>query len=367
MMLYSTFRLRLLVFMLSKLGSDLSTPPSLVGFSQTLGLESTLQELSLWECHIESYHLGKEVARRLQENPLLPGVILTEEGEFAGMISRRRFLEHLSRPYGLELFLQRPLKSLYRFAETDILKFSSNTKIVEAARESLHRSAELLYEPVVVEMAYGDYRLLDVHQLLVVHSQIHELTTRLLNEARQKLESANHELQRIASLDGLTGLANRRRFDEYLDVEWRRLHREQTPLTLILCDVDFFKRYNDTYGHLAGDDCLQQVAAVLRKAMKRPADLMARYGGEEFAAILPNTDSEGGFHVAEAIRKGVKALQLVHVKSPVRQFVTISLGLATIVPDPDCTPTQLIAAADLALYQAKEEGRDRTQINHCCC
>jgi diguanylate cyclase (GGDEF)-like protein len=178
----------------------------------------------------------------------------------------------------------------------------------------------------------------------------------------EQLEAANQELQRLASIDGLTQVANRRRFDEYLDAEWRRLGREQKPLSLILCDLDYFKVYNDTYGHLAGDSCLQQVAAVLRQSLKRPADLVARYGGEEFALILPNTDARGAVLVAEAIRQGVRGLEIPHAKSPVSHYVTLSLGVATSVPTPEAIPDQLIIAADEALYQAKAEGRDRVII-----
>jgi diguanylate cyclase (GGDEF)-like protein/PAS domain S-box-containing protein len=175
----------------------------------------------------------------------------------------------------------------------------------------------------------------------------------------EQLEAANRELQRLACMDGLTQVANRRRFDEYLDAEWRRLAREEKPLSLILCDVDYFKAYNDTYGHLAGDFCLQQIASVLGKVLKRPSDLVARYGGEEFAVIVPNTNTTGGLIVAQAIREGVRELAIPHRASLVSQYVTLSLGIATAVPTLDASPFQLIAAADRALYQAKAEGRDR--------
>ena len=178
----------------------------------------------------------------------------------------------------------------------------------------------------------------------------------------EQLEAANQELHRLACVDGLTQVANRRHFDEYLDVEWRRLAREQRPLSLILCDVDYFKVYNDTYGHLAGDFCLKQIADTLRQGLRRPADLVARYGGEEFAVILPNTEARGAVLIAEAIRKGVRGLEIAHAESPVSQYVTLSLGVASAVPLPNAPPTQLIAAADEALYQAKAEGRDRVVI-----
>ena len=174
----------------------------------------------------------------------------------------------------------------------------------------------------------------------------------------QQLQQANQELQRLASSDGLTQVANRRRFDEILTLEWQRLLREQAPLALILCDVDCFKLYNDTYGHLAGDDALRQVAQAIAQAVHRPGDLVARYGGEEFAIILPNTDAVGALTVAQAIQSNVHALQLSHASSQVSEFVTLSLGIAVTVPRQHLSPEMLVSAADQGLYQAKAQGRN---------
>lgn len=174
----------------------------------------------------------------------------------------------------------------------------------------------------------------------------------------QQLGEANLELSRLAAIDGLTQLANRRRFDEYFNKEWRRLAREQAPLSLILCDIDCFKLYNDTYGHPAGDICLQQVAGAIRGAVRRPADLVARYGGEEFAVILPNTTTAGALRVAQTIRDRLRQLKIPHVGSLVSQYVTLSMGFASLIPTPDTFPTELISAADEALYHAKAAGRD---------
>jgi diguanylate cyclase (GGDEF)-like protein len=183
---------------------------------------------------------------------------------------------------------------------------------------------------------------------------------RLLNQSQlyQQLEIAHRELQRLVTLDGLTGVANRRRFDEYLNLEWRHMAREQLPLSLILCDIDFFKRYNDTYGHQAGDDCLCKVANALSFCAKRPIDLVARYGGEEFAVILPNTTAAGATQVAEEIRTVVNTLGIPHVQSLVSPHVTLSLGIACMQPRLDNSPAKLIAAADAALYEAKAAGRN---------
>lgn len=174
------------------------------------------------------------------------------------------------------------------------------------------------------------------------------------------LHQANSELERLATIDSLTQVANRRYFNERFKVEWRRLARESQPLSLIMCDVDCFKLYNDRYGHLIGDDCLRAVAGAIKKNATRPADLVARYGGEEFVVVLPNTPSHGACSVAELMRKAVKNLHISHETSPVSDVVTLSLGIATILPDKDSDPMDLIKAADSALYEAKEQGRNRS-------
>ena len=177
------------------------------------------------------------------------------------------------------------------------------------------------------------------------------------------LKEANLELERLATLDGLTHLANRRYFNEYLAQEWRRAAREQQPLALILADVDYFKRYNDYYGHLEGDFCLQRVAQAMKAIVRRPADVAARYGGEEFALILPNTTLEGAGMVAAALRQELQRLKLPHARSEVSDSITLSLGVAGIIPRLDLSPASLITAADEALYEAKHQGRDRMVLS----
>ncbi|MEH2295609.1 EAL domain-containing protein [Nostoc sp.] len=178
------------------------------------------------------------------------------------------------------------------------------------------------------------------------------------SELYHQLQQANQELQRLASSDGLTQVANRRCFDDTFTVEWQRLAREQDSLSLILCDVDYFKLYNDTHGHLAGDDALRQVAKAISRTVKHATDLVARYGGEEFAVILPNTDMERAIAVARDIQTNLNALQIPHPHSHVSEFITLSLGVATIIPHSQLSPATLIAAADQGLYQAKAQGRN---------
>ncbi len=177
-----------------------------------------------------------------------------------------------------------------------------------------------------------------------------------------KLLEANRQLQIIANLDGLTQVANRHRFDEYFEREWLRSQRERTELAIILCDVDYFKRYNDRFGHQAGDTCLQKVAQTISQVIKRPADLVARYGGEEFVIILPQTTATTALEVAEIIRQQIAELNLEHPTSTASDRVSLSLGVTSVQPSLQYTKEQLLATADQALYRSKQQGRNRAVL-----
>ncbi|MEY3305256.1 MAG: diguanylate cyclase [Pseudanabaena sp.] len=166
-------------------------------------------------------------------------------------------------------------------------------------------------------------------------------------------------LAREVTIDGLTQIANRRAFDQRLEIEWQRLAREHLPLSVLLCDVDFFKRYNDRYGHPAGDDCLRTVAKAIEACIRRPADLAARYGGEEFAVILPNTLKEGATFIAEEICHAIGELRIPHEASFVKDRVSVSIGISTAMPERSVHPRSIIESADKGLYLAKNQGRDR--------
>lgn len=195
-----------------------------------------------------------------------------------------------------------------------------------------------------------------------VGAQLLRLQQSLAERTRQ-LEAANEALRLLSSLDGLTGIANRRHFDEFLDREWRRAVRAADPLTLVLMDVDFFKHYNDACGHQSGDDCLRGVANAVGGVYKRPGDLVARYGGEEFVGVFYGADEKEAPHMAETFRRLVEELRLPHPASAVSQFITISAGVATARPTLSQSPGELIAAADKALFQAKRDGRNRVRVS----
>jgi len=182
-----------------------------------------------------------------------------------------------------------------------------------------------------------------------------------------QLEAAQQQLEALTTIDSLTQINNRRYFDETFLSEWNRLCRENHPLSLVLCDVDYFKAYNDTYGHQAGDDCLRDIAQAIAKVVKRPADCVARYGGEKLAVILPNTDLEGAIQVAESIRTAIKTLAIPHRSSSVGEAVSVSVGVASQVPNDNVAPSILIEAADRALYVAKQQGCDRVQTHQKDC
>jgi diguanylate cyclase (GGDEF)-like protein/PAS domain S-box-containing protein len=259
-------------------------------------------------------------------------------------------------------------------------KFVKNSTL-PLTPETLHRLLERAQanETIVAEAEYrrkdGSFFPVEAVFSSVIHEgrQLLLLSARDISERKQaeeilrqtlaQLEGANRELQRISQQDGLTGIANRRYFDESLALEWQRGLRSGQMLSLIIADVDHFKDYNDHYGHQAGDECLKKIAAALNGQLSRPADLVARYGGEEFVVLLPDTSPNGARHMAERMRAAVESLAIPHEKSEVAPHVTLSLGTATIKPVPGTPPESLIAAADKALYQAKSLGRNRVFLS----
>lgn len=194
-------------------------------------------------------------------------------------------------------------------------------------------------------------------RIVVTHDNI---TTRKLAEIR--LHEANLLLERRATTDGLTGVANRGHFDTMLALEWERHARSNLPLSVLLMDLDYFKNFNDTCGHLAGDECLREVARTIRTAVGRPGDLVARYGGEEFVVILAETESTGALAVAGLVLDRLRSRRLPHPASTVGPFVTVSIGCATMAPERNTPEREILGRADQALYQAKQEGRDRVKF-----
>ena len=195
----------------------------------------------------------------------------------------------------------------------------------------------------------------------LVESQLHnEIIER--QKVENELNKVNRNLEQLTMIDGLTQIANRRRFDDYLLENWIELQKTISSISLILCDIDYFKSYNDTYGHPIGDYCLKQVALAIESTIEDDCGLVARYGGEEFAVVLPNTNGEQAVEIAELIRSRVKSLKIVHQESPINDYVTLSLGVFSTTPNSVASPDLLIAFTDKALYEAKGQGRDSVKL-----
>lgn len=214
---------------------------------------------------------------------------------------------------------------------------------------------------VILEKSRIYERLEETNRKLQAEIEVRKRTELALRESKEKLRIANQQLQRLANLDGLTGVANRRVFTEKLQQEWRRAIRNGQKLSLLMLDVDFFKAFNDSRGHLAGDDCLKLVGMVLSSVVLRPADLVARYGGEEFVVLLPQTDEQGARTLAERICEAVSQQAVPHPASKIADHVTVSVGATTHRPQGTDAWEQLVEAADRALYRAKKNGRNRVE------
>jgi diguanylate cyclase (GGDEF)-like protein len=257
----------------------------------------------------------------------------------------------------------------------DLLKHFSPTdkKLYEINPVKAYFLAPLFVQNQVIgTIVFSDRKeafTLSNKQINTIQQYVSQIATAINNarmteesiKAKKYVEAANKNLEKLANLDGLTQIANRRFLNEYLDKEWQRLAREQDFLSIILSDIDHFKNYNDTYGHIAGDECLIKVVQGISNCLKRPADLLARYGGEEFVIVLSHTDLDGAISVAETIQTEIANLKIPHAQSTASQYVSLSIGVSCTIPDQERSPQELINTADLLLYQAKESGRNQVK------
>ncbi|MDX8405808.1 MAG: diguanylate cyclase [Mariprofundus sp.] len=306
-------------------------------------------------------HMG--VAKMLAEAPdieLHSCYDATKALEVAEHLGPTVILQDINMPdiNGLDLLIE--YRKHTAIAEVPVIMLSG-TSAAETKADAFQRGADdyLVKMPHPIELIA---RIRHHSRAYIEHLE-RDAALKDLEKERRKLAAANLELEKLSSLDGLTGIANRRYFDTTFSREWQRAMRETESISLIMIDVDHFKLFNDGYGHQAGDDCLKQVALALKQVSQRPTDMVARYGGEEFVILLPGTHSRGGLQIAEGMRKAVEALQIPHAHSSTDAVVTVSLGLATILPMLKHEPGALIKTADEALYAAKREGRNRVIAN----
>ncbi len=304
-----------------------------------------------------------------------------------------RALEGTSLPRIIETGVPRILDDLEDYLRTHPDSESIALMVEEGMRSSLTCPLICMGEPIgflfFLSMRSGTYQDVHVERFEQIASQIsiivekgrlhddlratnlrrraeiveHKMRADNLQQAWSELELANRELGRLASRDGLTSIANRRTFDETLVKEWHRCARSGGSISLIMIDIDEFKSYNDSHGHVAGDECLRRIAQSLQGSVRRPGDLVSRYGGEEFAVLLPQTPPGPAYELAESMRKAVEEMRLPHGRSSRSGFVTISLGVSTMRPRKDIDPSILVATADLALYEGKTSGRNRVVVS----
>lgn len=214
-------------------------------------------------------------------------------------------------------------------------------------------------EPVILQSKVKFFIELYNHKNLIEEQKLMlEMKIKELSE----LKEANFKLENLSISDGLTGISNRRNFDYYINMSFKNCLRSNKPLSLIMADIDYFKLYNDRYGHLEGDECLRKVARAMSDTIKRPLDLVSRYGGEEFAIVLPETDAEGAKSIAEQVRMSIEELLINHEDSKVCNHVTLSLGVSTVIPTENYAIEEFINDADKALYLSKSDGRNRVSF-----
>ncbi len=319
------------------------------------------------ELELTKYQLSLEQRRRLESERILKariekveGILDSIEAGVAFVDAERRY-QYVNRFYELRFnqtknsLLGQPVREVIGRETYESVKHYIDQVLAGESQsfefDITYPNGDQAYINCCLTPAFSADQVVDGYYLFVF-----DITERRVLE--EALKFVNAELAELATLDGLTRIANRRKFDEHLETEWDRAIRSQQPLSLIMLDIDFFKKYNDCYGHQEGDICLTKVAQAIQGAIHRTTDLVARYGGEEFAVILPSTDLTGAETIAKRIRETVSALGISHQGSETSSIVSLSLGVACLFPTAANSPEALIFQADQALYLAKQRGRN---------
>jgi len=319
-----------------------------------LGRTSTVAQLRLYDCQIQSSQLVYQVNESFKNNPSLPGIILFENNQMRGMISQKTFLQYMNRPYTQELYFKRSIKYLLDELALESLIVSKNTSILDAVQRSLARPPELLEEPILVQFSPSDYKILNVHDLLIASLQIQK-------QINQFLILTNQELQDNLRTDLITGLGNHRLFEEYLRREWKRTIRDRSWISLIKFEIDFFEEYKQFYGEISANNCLHELTKILKELAKRPADLPIYSQKGQFSLLLPETNLLGAVYLADILFDRIQDLQIINSHSNVDRYLTISLGITCIKPtqlNRDDGLNLFIDSATNALKRAIENGRN---------
>ncbi|MGK7933938.1 MAG: diguanylate cyclase [Microcystaceae cyanobacterium] len=315
-------------------------------------------------------HLANPITQPILDETHAPLILIVDDDTFVQM-QLRLYLEREGYQVAIANSGEEGLAT-YRTHHPDLVLLDAIMPGINGFEccKQLSQLPSAAYVPILMITALDDQQSVDyafdVGAADYVTKPIHwavlrQRVKRLLyqTQLQRKLQLANLHLERLAFLDGLTQISNRRHFDDRLSLEWNRALRDKSPLSLILADVDNFKAYNDTYGHQAGDSCLKEVAQIFLQSANRPTDLAARYGGEEFAMILANTDLKGAKVIAKRIQTAIRTLKIPHHTSTTINYVTLSMGIASMIPHQDNSYTALIEQADQCLYQAKRQGKNR--------
>lgn len=287
---------------------------------------------------------------------LLPLILLTYTVNTAGYIASSASIQIIPPVMGIMIAMFSSAAFLYIPLPRSILMYFL-TSVILIALSWFYMLPSIALTNTINMTFLALLSIIMSRMVYVMHFQNY-FKEKLIEQQKNDLIKANNMLYAMSYIDPLTGIPNRRYFDEILKREWNRAAREQNQLALIMIDVDFFKKYNDHFGHQAGDNCLRLIAKAISKTVNRPGDIVARYGGEEFAVILPNTNTSGARQIAENIFRAVKNLKIRHPSSPYN-FLTVSLGFSSRKPQNEKKETTLLSAADIALYQAKKSGRNR--------
>jgi diguanylate cyclase (GGDEF)-like protein len=325
--------------------------PLSVGIPVKQAIDMKVMDLVLIDCNVDAHLTVREVAKYFEFHHEWPGVILKSDQTFMGMLSRNRCFEVLGKPYALEVYSRKTILEFYHTLKQQILVINGETSIQDAVKTALTREKTLIFDPVVVHVSENDFRLVNIHDLLLAQCDV--------------LENLYEEVHQLSIIDPLTQLNNRRGFFEFAQPEIIQSQTNQNDLSALMIDIDNFKKTNDLYGHFVGDQVLQAVAEEIKKTL-RQTDLIGRYGGEEFIGLLPNTSIESAHAIAERLRETVE--QRIVKINELDVSVTISIGICHIM-DANGSLDLLLSQADQAMYWAKASGRNRvsqwtTEVSH---